>query len=137
MSGPVTGLPPGGLVLASTSPYRREMLGRLGLPFTTARPDADETPLPDEPPEALVRRLAEAKARSVAADHPQALVIGSDQVAVEPFTVHFRDLDQARIDRYLEREQPYDCAGSFKSEGLGIAPRRRAHRPLPGTRTTL
>jgi len=162
------GLPPGGLVLASTSPYRRELLGRLGLPFTTARPNADETALPDESPEKLVYRLAEAKARSVAMSHPDALVIGSDQVAVldgavigkpgtpekareqllrasgrgvhfltglclldaakdeartvvEPFTVHFRTLDDARIASYLEHEQPYDCAGSFKSEGLGIA----------------
>lgn len=161
-------LPPGGLVLASTSPYRRELLGRLGLPFSTARPETDETPLAGETAEALVRRLAEAKARAVAPGHPDALVIGSDQVAlldgtvvgkpgtpaaaaaqlrrasgravtfltglclldtardaaavvVEPFAVHFRTLDEARIERYLERERPFDCAGSFKSEGLGIA----------------
>ena len=164
---PADTLPPGGLVLASTSPYRRELLGRLGLPFSSARPDADESPLPGEAPEALVARLAELKARSVAAHHPQALVIGSDQVAVlddavlgkpgtperareqltrasgrcvrfltglclldaasdearvlvETFTVHFRELDAARIARYVDAEQPYDCAGSFKSEGLGI-----------------
>lgn len=168
MSAPASSLPPGGLVLASTSPYRRELLGRLGLPFASARPATDETPLASEAPEALVRRLAEAKARSVAADHPAALVIGSDQVAVldgqvlgkpgtpaaaqqqlqrasgrsvlfltglcllnagcdrawvvvEPFTVHFRALTAAQIARYLAAEQPYDCAGSFKSEGLGIA----------------
>ena len=141
---PADTLPRGGLVLASTSPYRRELLGRLGLPFSSARPDADESPLPGEAPEALVARLAELKARSVAAHHPQALVIGSDQVAVlddavlgkpgtperareqlarasgrrvrfltglclldtardearvvvEPFTVHFRELDTARL----------------------------------------
>ena len=161
-------LPPGGLVLASTSPYRRELLGRLGLPFTTARPEVDESPLAGEDPEVLVRRLAEAKARAVAPIHPDALVIGSDQVAVldgnvvgkpgapdaaadqlrrasgravrfltglclldtardvaevvvEPFTVHFRALDDGQIARYIERERPFDCAGSFKSEGLGIA----------------
>ena len=161
-------LPPGGLILASTSPYRRELLGRLGLPFTTARPETDETPREGESPEVLVRRLAEAKARAVAPGHPDALVIGSDQVAVlddavigkpgtpaaaaaqlrrasgravrfltglclletardvaevvvEPFTVHFRTLDEGQIERYLERERPFDCAGSFKSEGLGIA----------------
>ncbi len=165
---PADNLPAGGLVLASTSPYRRELLGRLGLPFATARPDADESARPGETAEALVARLAELKARSVAEHHPDALVIGSDQVAlldgevigkpgtpdaaraqllrasgrsvrfltglclldvsreraqvvVEPFTVHFRTLDPAVIDRYLAAEQPYDCAGSFKSEGLGIA----------------
>ena len=154
-------------MLASTSPYRRELLGRLGLPFTSARPDADESALPGESAEALVARLAESKARSVARHHPEALVIGSDQVAVldgeiigkpgtperareqlartsgrsvrfltglclldtasgesqvlvEPFTVHFRELDAASIARYVAAEQPYDCAGSFKSEGLGI-----------------
>lgn len=164
---PAEALPPGGLVLASTSPYRRELLGRLGLPFASTRPDTDETALPGETPEALVARLAELKARSVATRHPDALVIGSDQVAVldgevigkpgtaeraraqlarasgrsvrfltglclldatsddaqvlvEPFTVHFRRLDAARIARYVDAEQPYDCAGSFKSEGLGI-----------------
>lgn len=72
-------LPP--LVLASTSVYREALLSRLGLPFTTAAPDVDETPLPDERPAATARRLAEAKARAVAARHPQALVLGSDQVA--------------------------------------------------------
>ena len=69
-------------MLASTSPYRRELLGRLGLPFTSARPDADESALPGESPEDLVTRLAESKARSVARHHSEALVIGSDQVAV-------------------------------------------------------
>ncbi|MTW21150.1 Maf family protein [Allochromatium palmeri] len=159
---------PPALVLASTSPYRRVLLERLGLPFATAAPDVDERRHPDEPPERLVRRLAEAKARAVAVNHPEALIIGSDQVAclddailgkpgdqataiaqlerasgrcvvfqtglcvldarrgqahtlVEPFRVHFRTLTRARILGYLERERPYDCAGSFKSEGLGIA----------------
>ncbi|BCU06810.1 Maf family protein [Allochromatium tepidum] len=156
------------LILASTSPYRRALLERLGLPFSTAAPDVDEHRHPSESPADLVRRLAEAKARAVALNHPDALIIGSDQVAclddailgkpgdhqtaitqlerasgrcvlfqtglcvldarsgqvqtlVEPFRVHFRVLSRARIEGYLERERPYDCAGSFKSEGLGIA----------------
>lgn len=156
------------LVLGSTSPFRRELLERLGLPFTTAAPEVDETPQPGETPEHLVHRLAEAKARAVAGAHPDALIIGSDQVAVidgrilgkpgdhdrameqlraasgravtfltglclldaadggaqtevVPFTVHFRALSDPQIDGYLRREQPYNCAGSFKSEGLGIA----------------
>lgn len=156
------------LVLASTSPYRRTLLERLGLPFTIAAPEVDETPLPGESPEALVTRLAEAKARAVAAQAPTALVIGSDQVACingeilgkpgsrdqaveqlraaagravtfhtglcllnaatgrvqvlcEPFRVHFRALTAAQIGRYVDAEQPFNCAGSFKSEGLGIS----------------
>jgi len=156
------------LVLASTSPFRRALLERLGLPFTTAAPEVDETRRPEEPPQVLVLRLAESKARAVAPEHPGALIIGSDQVAcidgqvigkpggrdaaiaqlqrasgktlvfhtglcllnsatgraqtlVEPFQVHFRPLTLERINGYLDREQPYNCAGSFKSEGLGIA----------------
>lgn len=155
------------LVLASTSPYRRELLARLGLPFQVAAPEVDEGALPGESPDALVLRLAEAKARVVAEKHPGALVIGSDQVAVlegqvlgkpgdharataqlraasgkavqfltglclfdgrngsaqvdlVPFGVVFRVLSDAQIEGYLAREQPYNCAGSFKSEGLGI-----------------
>jgi len=155
------------LVLASTSPYRRELLGRLGLPFETASPNIDETVSPDETPEQLVRRLAESKARAVAFDFPDSLIIGSDQVAVlnghilgkpgnhdkavaqlrnasgnkvifltglcllntstnhcqvtaEEYAVVFRQLSESQIESYLRREQPYDCAGSFKSEGLGI-----------------
>lgn len=156
------------LVLASTSPFRRELLARLGLPFEVDSPDIDETRRPGEPPQVLVLRLAEAKARAVAARHPGALVIGSDQVAciddevlgkpgdraraiaqlarasgrsvlfqtglclldaasgqaqtlVEPFRVHFRALARAQIESYVDRERPFQCAGSFKSEGLGIA----------------
>jgi MAF protein len=159
-------MPP--LLLASSSPYRRELLARLQLPFDSQAPDIDESRHPDEPAEALVRRLAEAKARALSAQYPHHLIIGSDQVAVlddqvlgkphtferarqqlrsasgrsvtfltglalldsasgqcqvdcVPFTVHFRTLDDACIQRYLQREQPYDCAGSFKSEGLGIS----------------
>ena len=160
------------LILASTSPYRRELLTRLGLDFETAAPNTDETRLPGETPKQLVRRLAEAKARAVAKDFPHALIIGSDQVAVlgdrilgkpgdhatavqqltaacgrrvtfltglclynsgndrcqvdvVPYTVEFRALNAVQIDNYLKREQPYNCAGSFKSEGLGISLFRR------------
>jgi septum formation protein len=156
------------LVLASTSRYRRELLLRLGLAFETASPGVDETPLPGETPAALARRLALAKAQAVAAQHPQAVVLGSDQVADlagEPIgkpgsheravrqlqrlsgqtvvfrtalaavhaqrglvretcadvTVRFRTLHAREIEHYLRTEQPYDCAGSAKSEGLGIA----------------
>lgn len=160
------------LVLASTSPYRRELLTRLGLEFETAAPNTDETRLPGETPKQLVRRLAEAKARAVAKDFPAARIIGSDQVAVlgdrilgkpgdhatavqqlsvacgrrvtfltglcvynsssdqcqvdvVPYTVEFRALNAVQIENYLRREQPYNCAGSFKSEGLGISLFRR------------
>ena len=156
------------LILGSTSRYRRELLTRLGLPFDAVAPNVDETPLPGEAPRALAQRLALAKARDVAARHPGAVVIGSDQVADlhgEPLgkpgtheravaqlqrmrgqtvifqtalavvcqadgfeqadlaavEVRFRDLSDAEIERYLRAEQPYDCAGSAKSEGLGIS----------------
>lgn len=156
------------LILASSSPYRRELLQRLRLPFECASPDIDESPLPGEDAEQLVRRLAENKARALAQRYPAHLIIGSDQAAVNgsrilgkphdigrateqlkdasgksvsfltgicllnsqsgvaqidcvPFTVHFRNLDEARIRRYLEAEQPFDCAGSFKAEGLGVS----------------
>lgn len=154
------------LILASTSIYRRELLSRLRLPFDTARPETDETPQPGEAPQALARRLARAKATDVAQRHPDAWVIGSDQVAeldgrplgkpgrheaavaqlaamagravhfhtglclaragheafeaLDLTTVRFRSLSADEIERYLAAEQPYDCAGSFKSEGLGI-----------------
>lgn len=156
------------VILASTSPYRRKLLERLGLPFETLPPATDETPLPNESVTALTARLAQDKAHSLARQHPNALVIGSDQSAaiddtllskpgnhsnafaqlrrcsgrrvtfytafalvrqqphfqavhIEPFTVHFRRLSDTEIDNYLHREQPWDCAGSFKCEGLGIA----------------
>ena len=155
------------LILASTSIYRRDLLARLGLPFDIARPDTNESALPREQPVALVQRLAEAKAVAVATLHPQAWVIGSDQVAeldgqalgkpggrgaaiaqlaamsghavrfrtgvclsragtagraaLDTTTVHFRTLDAGEIARYVDAERPYDCAGSFKAEGLGIA----------------
>ena len=155
------------LILASTSRYRRELLERLRLPFHIARPDVDEAPLPGEAPPALAQRLAWAKAKAVTDQHPDAWIIGSDQVAAldtqslgKPGTrenalaqlgamsgreiafhtavcllrgdepaletmdttrVRFRDLRADEIERYVDAEQPFDCAGSFKSEGLGIA----------------
>lgn len=156
------------LILGSTSRYRHELLSRLRLPFTAERPDVDESPLPGEPPVALARRLALAKAREVATRFEQAVVIGSDQVADldgEPLgkpgtheraveqlrrmrgrtvvfqtavavvclatgfeqqdlaavRVQFRDLSDEDIEHYLRAEQPYDCAGSARSEGMGIA----------------
>ncbi len=155
------------LILASTSPYRRELLNRLGLPFDVARPETDESPLPGESPEALAVRLSAAKAQAVASRHPEAWVIGSDQVAefdgrplgkpggrepaiaqlasmsgrsvrfrtglclaraghaplqaLDTTTVRFRTLTPREIERYVDVERPFDCAGSFKSEGLGIA----------------
>ncbi len=156
------------LILGSTSRYRRELLSRLGLPFEVVAPEVDETPQPGEAPAALAQRLALAKAQAVARLHPEAIVIGSDQVADlegEPLgkpgtheravaqlrrmrgqtvlfqtalavvcqasglervdlavvKVVFRDLSDGEIERYLRAEQPYDCAGSAKSEGLGIA----------------
>ncbi len=156
------------LVLASTSRYRRELLQRLGVAFTVRAPEVEETPAAGEAPRALALRLALAKAHAVAALQPEAVVIGSDQVADlagEPLgkpgtharatlqlqrmrgqrvvfqtavavvcqasgfaqvdlaavEVQFRALDDAEIERYLRAEQPYDCAGSAKSEGLGIS----------------
>lgn len=154
------------LILASTSRYRRALLERLRVPFDVISPEVDETALPGETPPQLATRLALAKARAVARAHPDAWVIGSDQVAdldgeaigkpgtharavaqlermsarvvvfqtalavvrgehageaLVPVTVRFRRLDAASIETYLRLEQPYDCAGSAKSEGLGIA----------------
>lgn len=156
------------LILASTSPYRRELLAKLGLEFTALAPGVSETPLANEAPQALAARLAADKALAVARQVGAGLVIGSDQVAVldgavlgKPMTrantidqlqrssgravdfytavcvvdaasgtlhaavdhcrVEFRTLALAHIERYVDREQPYDCAGGFKSEGLGIA----------------
>ncbi|MCG8488014.1 MAG: Maf family nucleotide pyrophosphatase [Candidatus Thiodiazotropha sp.] len=156
------------LVLASSSPFRRELLSRLGLEFSTSSPDVDETRLNNESAEALVMRLSQQKAMAVAKSHPEALIVGSDQVATvdgailgkpgnhekaveqllnasgkkvtfytgltlynsktgqsqtccEPFHVQFRTLNQTEIENYLLKEQPYNCAGSFKSEGLGIS----------------
>ena len=155
------------VVLGSTSRYRRELLERLRIPFAVTAPDVDETPHTGEAPQALARRLALAKARAVAAVHPDAVVIGSDQVAdlagqplgkpgeharavaqlrqmrgktvifqtalavvclatgyeevdLAEVRVVFRDLSDDEIEAYLVAEKPYDCAGSAKSEGLGI-----------------
>lgn len=156
------------LILGSTSPYRRELLSRLRLPFDVVAPEVDETPGQTESPQQLACRLAMSKARAVAARFPRAIVIGSDQVAdldgsaigkpvahaaaaaqlrrmsgrlvifqtavavvcaeakfaemdLAQVRVRFRDLSDAAIESYLLAEQPYDCAGSAKSEGLGIA----------------
>ncbi|AOP77621.1 nucleoside triphosphate pyrophosphatase [Enterobacter hormaechei subsp. xiangfangensis] len=156
------------LVLASTSPYRRMLLEKLGIPFECATPEVDETPQPGESPRHLVTRLAKEKAQSLAVRYPAHLIIGSDQVCVldgeitgkphteenacqqlmrargtivtfytglalynsasghlqtecEPFDVHFRHLSEQEIMDYVRRERPLNCAGSFKSEGLGIA----------------
>jgi septum formation protein len=156
------------LILGSSSPFRKMLLERLMLPFDTANPDIDETPLANETPIALVERLAIAKAKEIAKSNPNALIIGSDQVAlhgseivgkphtheraveqlrtasgkkielftglalinsktgsiqseVVPFTVHFKRLSESTIERYLRKEQPYNCAGSVRAEGLGVA----------------
>jgi septum formation protein len=156
------------LILASTSPYRRELLSRLRIPFDVHSPEVDETPRSGESPRALAERLALAKAHAVAKRFPEAVVVGSDQVAdldgeplgkpgdharatvqlrrmrgqtlvfqtavavvcratqfervdLAPVQVIFRQLTDAAIEQYLRAEQPYDCAGSAKSEGLGIA----------------
>lgn len=158
---------PQNLTLASTSRYRKALLEKLGLPFDCAAPDVDERPLAEESAQALVARLARAKAQAIADGRDHGLIIGSDQVCVcdgrilgkpgtidnavaqlmaaqgrsvtfytglcvldaatgqahqlvEPFTVHFRTLDEAAIRRYVEAELPLDCAGSFKCEGMGI-----------------
>lgn len=156
------------ILLASSSPYRRQLLTRLGLAFEYCTPDIDETAKPSETAAQLVARLAQTKASTLAHLYPDTLIIGSDQVAVleneivgkpytydralsqlhaasgktvdfktglcllntatgrvqlavENFSVCFRSLTHQQIDAYLTREQPYDCAGSFKCEGLGIA----------------
>ncbi len=156
------------LILASSSAFRHELLQRLQLPFRAIAPEVDEQPLAQESPQALVERLAVAKARAIAQLHPTALVIGSDQVAVQggqivgkpashdaavrqlheasgrrvvlytglalidaasgrtqsrvvPFATVFRRLTDDDIERYLRKERPYNCAGSLRSEGLGIA----------------
>lgn len=170
------------LVLASTSRYRRELLARLTPSFRTFAPEVDETPLADETPSALASRLAIAKARAVAANCPQALIVGSDQVAdlggralgkpgsvdaaraqlaassgrsvvfhtalclidtrVEPHRtyaetdvtrVFFRSLGADEIERYVAAENPLDCAGSFKAEGLGISLFERIESSDPTT----
>jgi 7-methyl-GTP pyrophosphatase len=156
------------LILGSSSIYRQQLLQRLQIPFEMASPEIDESPLSNERPETTAERLAEAKARAVARIYPQALIIGSDQVAVlgdvhlgkplnhenavkqlqlvrgkdvmfytalsllndytdnlqtrvVPSCVKFRQLSDQQIENYLTKEQPYHCAGSAKSEGLGIA----------------
>jgi len=167
------------LVLASTSPYRQQLLNKLAIEFKTASPNFDETPLENETPIELVQRLAQGKAESCTVSQPS-LVIGSDQVCVidgkiigkphtrekaieqltrqsgqsirfytglalhnsstkqtevkvDTFTVHFRQLTEKQIANYVDKEQPFFCAGSFKSEGLGIALFERLEGKDPNT----
>ena len=168
------------LILASSSPYRRELLERLKIPFEVIAPDVDEAPHPGENPSALVERLSIEKAQKIADGKPGTLVIGSDQVAVYngtivgkphshdkaveqlrsasgravtlytglalvnadngrvqheviPYRVTFRSLTNAQIESYLRKEQPYSCAGSVRSEGLGIALLERFEGDDPNT----
>lgn len=168
------------LILASSSPYRKELLARLRVEFRVVVPNMDETPYPNETPQDLVKRLAIAKAQVIAAINPSTLVIGSDQVAVHnghivgkpgthecavaqlraasgstvslytglalvnadsgriqsevvPYRVVFRVLTDAQIENYLRREQPYNCAGSVKAEGLGVALLERHEGEDPAT----
>lgn len=155
------------LLLASSSPFRRQILNKLRIPFTCASPDIDETPLSAETPQQYVERLAIEKAQALANQYPEHWIIGSDQTSVldgeirgkpltrdnairqlqqssakhvqfytglcllnaasgqyvsmiEPFSVHFRELSTTEIERYIDLEQPLNCAGSFMVEGLGI-----------------
>ncbi|NQY26174.1 MAG: septum formation inhibitor Maf [Piscirickettsiaceae bacterium] len=168
------------LILGSSSPFRAELLLKLGLPFITASPDIDESTLNNEQAEQLVQRLSEQKALKIAESYSDALIIGSDQVAildgeilgkpgnhenavkqltaasgktvhfltglallnsktgnmqslVEPFDVSFKILSSAQIEYYLNTEQPYQCAGSFKSEGFGISLFSTLHGDDPNT----
>ncbi|MGL1957520.1 MAG: Maf-like protein [Colwellia sp.] len=168
------------LILGSTSPFRKNLLEKLNLPFQCAKPDIDETAQLNETPQALVERLAIEKAKAVANEFSNALIIGSDQVAmcdneilgkphnfengiqqltkfsnkavtfytglcvydsktknvtalVEPFTVHFNKLSTNEITNYLNTEKPYNCAGSFKSEGLGICLFKKLEGDDPNT----
>jgi septum formation protein len=156
------------LILASSSPYRKELLEKLNLDFEVFSPDIDESKLPDESPEITALRLAQLKARKIGETHPEAIIIGCDQVAtldglqlgkpgnhenateqlkmmrgkkvtfhsalclynaltqrmqveIVPYVVEFRNVSDEQIDHYLSTEKPYNCAGSAKSEGLGIA----------------
>lgn len=168
------------LVLASSSPYRKQLLEKLQVPFEIASPQIDESPLGGESPQQLVERLAIEKAKAVANTHANALIIGSDQVAlhgekivgkphthanavaqlreasgkaitlytglalfnpasgslqaeVVPYSVFFRELSEEEIETYLRKEQPYNCAGSVKSEGLGISILERFEGDDPNT----
>ena len=168
------------LVLGSTSPFRKEILAKLNIPFVCAKPNIDESACDNESPVELVERLAIEKAKAVAGEFPDALIIGSDQVAmcdgeilgkphnfenavkqlekfsnktvvfytglcvydsgldyttalIEPFLVHFNQLSLSDIENYLHAEQPYNCAGSFKSEGLGICLFKKLEGDDPNT----
>jgi MAF protein len=168
------------LILGSSSPFRAELLRKLNLPFKTASPNIDETAHQGEKATSLVKRLAEQKAIAIAFNHPNALIIGSDQVAVlhgeilgkpanhkaaiaqlraasgqtvlfltglalfnsetqrmqslvDPFEVTFKNLSDEQIQFYLETDEPYQCAGSFKSEGFGITLFEKLHGNDPNS----
>ncbi len=168
------------IILGSSSPFRKALLDKLQLEFSTDSPDIDETPMKDEQPKDMVLRLAKAKAEAIAERHPQSIIIASDQcatldgkiigkpgdhasaveqlkaasgravtfytslcvmdsalqkqeVTVVPYHVYFRQLTDVQIERYLEKEEPYNCAGSFKSEGLGISLFERLEGDDPNT----
>lgn len=168
------------IVLASTSPFRRTLLEKLGMPFITAAPKTDETVANGESARELVTRLAQAKAQALKQEFPDHIIIGSDQVCVlnnqiagkplseenavqqlllargtivtfytglalfnsanghlqtacELFDVHFRHLSEQEIRNYVRIEQPLQCAGSFKSEGLGITLFERLEGRDPNT----
>ncbi len=172
------------LILASSSPYRQQLLKKLGLPFSCISPDIDERPLVNERSQTLAQRLSIEKARAVADQAGEVLIIGSDQVCcldgqplgkpgnpqnaiaqlqrlsgravtfytglclinnhtgtcqscVEPFTVHFKKLSLEQIQAYVEKDRPWDCAGSFKAEGLGIALFERLEGEDPNALTGL
>lgn len=167
------------IVLGSTSPFRKALLQKLNIPFECAKPNIDETAHKGESPIELVERLAIEKAQAIS-NFPNALIIGSDQVAlcddeilgkpnnfdnavkqltkfsgkavtfytglcvldsstnkvhslVEPFIVHFNELSQTEIENYIKAEEPYNCAGSFKSEGLGICLFKKLEGEDPNT----
>ncbi|XPF95347.1 Maf family protein [Colwellia sp. RE-S-Sl-9] len=167
------------IVLGSTSPFRKTLLQKLNIPFECAKPNIDETAHKGESPIELVERLAIEKAQAIS-NFPNALIIGSDQVAlcddeilgkphnfdnavkqltkfsgkavtfytglcvldsstnkvhslVEPFIVHFNELSQTEIENYIKAEEPYNCAGSFKSEGLGICLFKKLEGEDPNT----
>ncbi len=168
------------LVLASSSPYRHQLLQKLGMEFSWVSPGIDETPKEHETPEQLVLRLAKQKATALATTFPEHLIIGSDQIATlgnkiigkphthkaaidqlksfsgkevvfltslclynskthqsqlttDKYTVKFRQLNNKQIENYLRKEEPYDCAGSFKSEGMGICLFERMEGKDPNT----
>ena len=168
------------IVLASTSPYRKSILERIGITFITCSPQFDETPIPNESPDDLVKRLSIGKARAVQENYPDSFIIGSDQIAIlndkiigkpanhdhaviqlqessqsivklisgvallntktnqiqyafDTTEVEFKKLSNEQIQRYLEREKPYNCCGSLKAEGIGVSLLKRISGDDPNT----